>query len=194
MNGLSAKRLPKHNLAEYRIQASILLKTLRADDHEPALTAALRFQALAHLNHLSGSEILLQKSKIKLKHALTVIAQEHNYTCWADFKHYLERREALKRNRGFTALYPRRCWGYLNEWYASYAVARDHLAQVDGYLLPYKDQFFICTRGYIQTLGIDPDDPDWQLIGRDWVKPDDAQAWQRLNDKLAKIAIDAGAI
>lgn len=27
------------------------------------------------------------------------------------------------------------------------------------------------TRYFIDTLGLDADDPDWQLIGRDWVKP-----------------------
>ena len=57
-----------------------------------------------------------------------------------------------------------------------------------GYLLPYKNDFFVCQRAYIQTLGLDPDDPDWEQIGFDWVKPANQDAINRLKEKLEKLS------
>jgi hypothetical protein len=101
----------------------------------------------------------------------------------------LEKIQYIKSNRAFTPLYPERCDGFLNEWYADYEVARKHLEITGGYLLPYKTQFFICQREYIDSLGLNPDDADWELIGRDWIKPADHEAWQRLTLKLRKVEI-----
>ena len=40
--------------------------------------------------------------------------------------------------------------------------------------------------GFIDTLGVDPDDPDWELIGRDWVRPRRTDARARLYGKLIR--------
>jgi hypothetical protein len=53
-----------------------------------------------------------------------------------------------------------------------------------GYLLAYRRHFFIVDRYSIETLGLHPDDPDWELIGRDWVRPRRADARERLYAKL----------
>ena len=58
--------------------------------------------------------------------------------------------------------------------------------QHGGYLLAYRRHFFIADRYFIETLGLDPDDPDWQLIERDWVKPRRADARERLYGKLIR--------
>ncbi|MEW6736971.1 MAG: hypothetical protein AB1489_37125 [Acidobacteriota bacterium] len=179
-----------NNLEEYKIKASILLKTLRSADSEKALDAALRFRCLPHLANFSPQEIVLHKEKIRLKHALTVIAIENKYASWPDFKRYLEKREAIRARRNYTSLYPRRCAGFLNEWYTNYEVAYHQQQQIGGYLLPYQDQFFICTRDYIKALGLDPDDLDWQCIGWNWVRPADQEAWQRLNSKLKGLELN----
>jgi hypothetical protein len=39
-------------------------------------------------------------------------------------------------------------------------------------------------RFYIESLGLDPDDHDWQAIGFDWVRPRDVDARTRLYAKL----------
>jgi hypothetical protein len=77
------------------------------------------------------------------------------------------------------------------EWHARYEIADSELGRYGGYLLPYKNQFFICDAEYISTLGLNPDDPDWELIGWNWVQPKDQSAWQRLDSKLH--AISGGA-
>ena len=59
-----------------------------------------------------------------------------------------------------------------------------------GYLLPYRHQFLVCESEAIRLLGLDPGDPDWERIGRDWVRPADRDAWRRLRDR--RIAVLRG--
>lgn len=183
---------PHSALDEYKTQASLLLKQLRSDDTRQALSAALRFQQLPHLTDSSSVEIIKSK-QIKLKHALAVIAQEHNFESWASFKQKLDRKAKLtayrQGNPYYTDLYPRQCSGHILEWHSDYEVASTELGRTGGYLFPYKKQFFICEAEYIEALGLDPDDSDWELIGWNWVKPTDQDAWQRLNQKLQNISI-----
>ena len=74
---------------------------------------------------------------------------------------------------------------FVNRWLAKYDQARATLKKEGGFLFPYKSQFFITEREAIRELGLDPDDPDWQLIGWDWAKPLDLVAWERLKKKRA---------
>jgi hypothetical protein len=176
------------NLQEYKIQASILLKSLRAGDIERSQAAAVRFQRLPEFKSFSADEIHSRRAGIKLKHALNLIAVENNRASWPDLKRIVSKREAIQSNRAYTNLYPAHCEGFYNEWYANHDDAHKHLLATGGYLLPYKNHFFICRNDYITALGLDPDDPDWKLIGWDWAKPSDLQAWQRLNSKLKKLS------
>jgi len=72
---------------------------------------------------------------------------------------------------------------FLNHWFTDYGEARTFLKKDGGYLLPYREQFVITEANGIRELGLDPDDPDWERIGRDWVKPHDLDAWERLKIK-----------
>jgi hypothetical protein len=74
----------------------------------------------------------------------------------------------------------------LNRWFTSYEEARSSLESEGGYLLPYRSQFFITTEEGIKELGLNPEDPDWALIGWDWVRPKDGEAWKRLKEKREK--------
>ncbi len=95
----------------------------------------------------------------------------------------------MEKNRNeWTDLYPKRCSTFLNDWLADYETAKDHQLQSGGYLLVYKKYFFIVSKEYIETLGLDPDDPDWQLIDYDWARPADAEALERLLTKLLEHA------
>ena len=93
-----------------------------------------------------------------------------------------------------TRLFPPSTSFYLNAWFTTYEEARNALgARKDRFLFPYRRQFVrlgefvVCEGGLLASLGIDVKDPDWDLIGRDWVKPRDAAAHYRLNQKLARI-------
>ena len=73
----------------------------------------------------------------------------------------------------------------VSRWFRTYEAARASLTADGGYLFPYRDQFFVTEREAVRELGLDPDDPDWERIGYDWVKPEDAAARQRLADRRA---------
>ena len=80
-------------------------------------------------------------------------------------------------------MYVSRMDAVLNRWFTSYEEARSSLEREGGYLLPYKDQFFVTLGEGIRELGLNPDDPDWVRIGCDWVRPKDIEAWERLKEK-----------
>jgi len=71
----------------------------------------------------------------------------------------------------------------VNRWFTTYEAALSSLRHEGGYLLPYKGQFFVTLAEGIRELGLDPDDPDWEKVGWDWVRPADVDAWQRLVEK-----------
>jgi hypothetical protein len=50
----------------------------------------------------------------------------------------------------------------------------------------------IVDRYFIETLGLLPEDPDWELIGRDWVKPRQMDARARLHGTLIRRWLSAG--
>jgi hypothetical protein len=69
---------------------------------------------------------------------------------------------------------------FLHRWFTTYDAARAAQQVEGGYLLPFRHHFFLATDASIRELGLDPDDPDWARIGRDWVRPLDPAAWDRL--------------
>ncbi len=149
-------------LAEAKIQAAILLKSLGSSD---SARAAKRFKRLPEFTNLALSDILQQR--IQLKHALAVIALENGFQSWVDLKvqiHFI-------------------IGGYLNLWFAHYKEAKSQLKASGGFLLPYKKQFFICDANYLKQIGFEPDDPDWKKIEYDWAQPADQNAWRRLYKK-----------
>ena len=79
---------------------------------------------------------------------------------------------------------------FLNRWFSSYEAARRSLESDGGFLLPYEKHFFVCESDVIAAMGLEPDDPDWEKIGRDCVEPTDADAYQRLLDKRLSVVRD----
>jgi hypothetical protein len=154
---------------ECKIQASLLLKSLRSSDKESSQKAAKRFQRLPEFGNFSFEEIL--QFDMKRKHALAVIAIGKGFPSWADLKCQ------LPFIRG----------GFLNQWFAHYDEAKAYQKANGGFLLPFKNQFFMCDADYIINLGFAPEDPDWALIGYDWAHPTNKEAWQRLYKKWMTI-------
>jgi len=157
------------SVQECKIQASILLKSLKSADIAQVKKAIKRFKKLPEFAALSLESLL--PTEIKHKNALAVIALEKGFKSWTDLKCQ------LPFIRG----------GFLNQWFANYAEAKSTLTAKGGFLLPYRNQFFICDANYIKNLGFNAQDPDWQLIGYDWVNPANKAAWQRLYKKWMQI-------
>jgi len=71
----------------------------------------------------------------------------------------------------------------VSRWFNDYERARASLHAEGGYLFPYESHYFVTFREGVRELGLDPDDPDWERIGWDWVRPADLAARKRLEAK-----------
>ncbi len=172
---------------ECKIRASILLKDLRCDERPRTVRAAERFRSLPVFALLDTDAIIGRRDSIQLKHALAAIAAELGYPTWTACKRRLEVPANLRLDteRFFeTRTGEPMGAAYLNRWFARYDEARASLETEGGYLFPYRHQFFICEQGFLDVRGIDPADPDWERIGRDWVRPRDEEARGRLERSL----------
>ena len=80
----------------------------------------------------------------------------------------------------YPPMYVSRMSTFLNRWFRTYEEARACLEAEGGFLFPHGEHFFVAEAGAVRELGLDPDDPDWSLIGWDWAHPSDAEAFERL--------------
>jgi hypothetical protein len=159
---------------ELKVRARVLLAALRSADAHRRAAALARFRAWPPLARLG-------LDRVRLKHAFAVVSREAGFDSWAALKRAAEAAQPDRTER----LVPRHPGGFLNAWFASYAEARACRAATNGFLLPYRAQFFVCGERYIaEALGLDPADPDWARIERDWARPRERAAWQRLSDRL----------
>ncbi len=158
-----------HNL---KAQARILHR--QAADQDPAALARLKAAGITG-------------DPIKRGHFLSALARELGFDGWP---HALQVLGGSPSGDFGTLLYPSSSGAYSNIWSASYEEARSIRAEHGGYLLAYKHQFFIAERDFIETLGLDADDPDWNLIGRDWVRPANPEARGRLYEKLVRVRLE----
>jgi hypothetical protein len=138
--------------------------------------------AVSRVESLKIKAKLLQKAKkkagkdIQLKDALETLAKASGFASWREFKEILEATEMF---------YPRKGTAYWNVWYSSYEKACAHLKEIPtGYLLPYQKDFFVCDIDYIESIGISREDADLKKVGRNWVEPQNSQAWGRLLRKM----------
>ncbi len=171
-------------LHEHKVQASLLHKDLCSSDTTRATRAAERLRVLPIFASLSVAELLARRDTVRHKHALETIARERGAASWAELKQALGEQgpprlsiEAFfSKGVGHSA--------FLNRWFTTYAEALASLHAQGGYLFPYRKQFFLCEAGFLQALGVAPNDPDWERIGRNWVEPKDEAARARLEQQL----------
>ena len=157
---------------ELKARARVLQRRVQAGD------AAL----LAQLRELDEYEAT-GSTGVRRRHCLTLVARAFGFANWPHARAVLagERRDDFG-----SLLYPDACAAHWNIWSASYAEAKAIRAEHGGYLLAYKRQFLVVDRHFIETLGLDPDDPDWEAIGRDWVEPANPAARERLYRRLVQ--------
>ena len=152
----------------------------RVQQGEPRAVRSLR--VLREFAQLDAAQLAEAAQR---KHCLTASALSLGFQSWM---HAVEVLEGRADDFG-TLLYPSTCHGHYNIWSASYDEARGIREQHGGYLLAYKRQFFIVEPEFMESLGLEPNDPDLEAIGRDWVKPTDVAARARLYEKLVHNAL-----
>lgn len=121
------------------------------------------------------------RENVKRRHALDRVAKETGFPDWPQAVQILEGKPT---NNYGTALYQNGCSAHTNIWFASHGEARKIRDETGNYLLPYKNQFLVVDEHYISTLGLEPGDADWTLMGRDWSHPLDSAARSRLYSRL----------
>jgi hypothetical protein len=175
------------NLEEFRIRASRLKKDLNSPDPNVALRAAERFRTLAAFRDQTAQQIVAARAFVRRKHALAVIAAEAGFSNWAQLR--CARMFGASASFDTTRLFQRGSAGFLNLWFRDYDEARALLvSEPKRYLFPHRQHFFLCEAAFLENAGLDPSDPDWERIGRDWVKPLDARAQARLAVRLRRAA------
>jgi hypothetical protein len=141
------------------------------------------------LRELASASDSVLAAHVQRRHALAVAALQLGFRSWNHLLAVLggEPPTAAEDQGDLGTLL--HTGGHTNIWSAHYDEAREIRGAHGGYLLGYKRQFLIVDRFYIETLGLDPDDPDWEAIGRDWIRPVDPAARARLYRKLVHNAL-----
>ena len=80
---------------------------------------------------------------------------------------------------------------FLNCWYSDYAEAQSARERHGGFLLPFRNHYFVCAADVISALGLDPYDPDWEKIGWNAARPASVEAYQRLCEKRERVVARA---
>jgi hypothetical protein len=168
---------------ELKTRAELLQRRLAAGS-EPARE---RLRVLPELTRADAAALAAAAPRIQRKHCLGVVAREHGFTTWEQARRVLDG-GAGEADFG-TLLYGASANGALNVWFTEYDEARRYLdesrrAGARWYLLAYRRQLFVAERGFVRSLGLDPDDADWEAIDFDWARPRDPHARWRLYAKL----------
>ncbi|MGH9614097.1 MAG: hypothetical protein ACRD4P_13565 [Bryobacteraceae bacterium] len=163
-------------IQELKTRAEILHKRIAARDGR----ALARLRALPELRRASDESLTGLAATIRRQDCLTVIAAELGFSNWPQAKAAITG-EGDVTEFG-TLLY--RGGGHLNQWFARYEEAAPARVASNGYLLAYKRQYLVVDRYFIESLGLDPDDPDWIELDYDWVRPASMSARTRLYGKL----------
>jgi hypothetical protein len=166
-------------IRELKIRAEVLQTRLASGDAE----SLSRLRALPELRRAGAAALASMAREIHRKHCLAVVARECGFSNWEHARRVLEG-DPGEKDLG-TLLYGADSRGMLNLWYSVYDEARAVLEMTPDdsgrrYLLAYKRDFFVVDRHFVETLGIAPDDPDWQAIAWDWARPADPDARRRL--------------
>lgn len=162
---------------ELKTRAEILHRKIESKD----IRAIQRLRVFAEHRRLPAERLNEVAGSIQRRDCLAVIAAELGFSNWHHLKIALTG-EGEAEEFG-TLLYPGTA-AHINLWYASYEDAVAVREARRSYLLAYKRQYLVVDRYFIESLGLDPDDPDWRGIGFDWVRPLSVAARTRLYGKL----------
>jgi hypothetical protein len=166
-------------IADLKAHARVLHRRAQTGD----AAALQRLRVVSELKR--ESDETLARNLLR-RHCLTAVAKQLGFLSW---KHLVDVLTHKEQHDYGTLLYPSSCSGHSNIWSAHYQEACEIRAAHGGYLLAYKNQFVIVDEYFIESMGLDPADEDWERIGRDWAKPKDPAARGRLYHQLIQNAL-----
>ncbi|MEQ9703519.1 MAG: hypothetical protein RLO54_37085 [Sandaracinaceae bacterium] len=149
--------------------------------------ALTRLRALPELKALDDEALARE---VRRRHALATLARELGFRGWPGARAALLGGGPSEAHDLGTVMHRDQGGAYFNIWSAHHEEARRIRAEHGGYLLAYRHQFLVVEGAYLEGLGLDPQDPDWDRMGRDWARPADHAAWRRITS--AAIAAKLG--
>ena len=161
----------RNRLQELKVKASLLKKQLRSDEDAARTKAAKRFLQLPFHQYSAVEHVLADVDFYQLKHAYWVLALEHGYDNWKQFKDTIIREDCM---------YYGNCGAYLNVWFANYDEAKHYHQEQGGYLLPYRKDYYVCTKEVVLYLGLDEHDAEWEKLGNNWVDNTCPTSWNTI--------------
>jgi len=137
----------------------------------------LKIQAKKHHKAQSSNPdaALCTDKPLRLKDSQSVIARKYGFRHWDHAREVLQ--GSFCRDYG-TFWYHPKCTGLLNLWCASYKEANSQQKAQGGFILPYKNQYLVVERHYLELLGLDSRDKHWAAINFDWCSGDIASRQQ----------------
>jgi hypothetical protein len=165
-------------IRELKVRAEILHKRVRTGDTR----ALARLRVLGEFRRVPNATLAKVAQSIRRRHCLSAVAAEFGFADWTQARATLTGEGSIT-DFG-TLLCPDRCCAHLNLWFRRYDEAAAVRQRRNGYLLAHRRHYVVVDRFYIVTLGLDPDDVDWEAIGFDWVRPRSRAARTRLYSKL----------
>lgn len=156
---------------------------------EQALVDELKVRARVRLNRarregLAGAE--------RLRDALHEVARGQGFTDWEHARRVLSGL-ALPGDDMGSFWHAPRTGMLLNLWFSSYVQAQAVLQQLgEGFLLPYRRQYFIVQAPFIEALGVNPADPGWAAAGHDLVAAYGTPVWRGLAWQRLRASVGTG--
>ena len=158
-----------------------------------ALVTELKTRARLGLKAIRAGDLgLLQRAKVgigraaaqppewKLRHCLTLAANEAGFTTWEQARRVLGGQATAGDDMG-AGWHAPRCNGLLSHWFADHARARICLAEMPrSVLLPYRRQFVVVDENYLRELGVPRAVEHWDAADRDLVSAYGGAAWLAL--------------
>lgn len=155
-------------LEKLKAQAAILLKKFNSDDALIAQKATERFLKLPFLKHSNIEAVQKDKEFFRLKHSYQVLAIEHGHNNWKTLREQIIKEECM---------YHPSIGVYLNIWFGNYNEAWAYHKKNGGYLLYYRQYYYVCDKEAIRSMGLDTFDKEWKAIGYNAVKPESQEAY-----------------
>lgn len=161
---------PRDPISEIKTRARLLINALRRDDagaHQLART-------------LCAKGRWSEPEEWTLGHCRNLESVRAGFDNWEHARHVLEGHAAPISNAG-SFWYADACRAMTNQWLAHYAEAEAILrADASLYLVPYRLQFVLVDRYFVEALGLDPDASEWSELRRDLVAGYGGTAWRTL--------------
>lgn len=155
---------------ELKIQARLLVNAIRR--HNP--------DALALARSIAKSSRWPEPEAWTLTHCMNVVSARSGFTHWDHARRVLAGESARGDDVG-TLWYEHACGALTNQWFARYEEARQILESDPSlYLLPYRHQYVLVDRHFIELLGLDPSSRPWTEAGRDLAGAYASPAWNAL--------------